>query len=126
MKIFKIKKSVEFKKIQNIAKKIHSKSFIFLYHPSIDETLKEKHLRFSRYGITISKKTCKLATNRNLIKRRISNIIRELKSNLHLQNYDFVIIAKQQIVAVNYIDLYNEFNIIFNQFYEKTKQTKKF
>jgi len=123
-KIFKIKKSVEFKKIQNIAKKIHSKSFIFLYHPSIDEISNEKHLRFCRYGITISKKTCKFATNRNLIKRRINNIFRELKPNLHFQNYDFVIIAKQQILAVNYIDLYNEFKIIFKQFYEKTNQSK--
>jgi len=124
MKIFKIKKSAEFKKIQNIAKKIHSKSFIFLYHPSIDEISKEKHLRFLRYGITVSKKTCKLATNRNLIKRRINNIFRELKPILNSQNYDFVIIAKQQIVAVNYLELYNEFKLIFNQFYEKTNQSK--
>jgi len=124
MKIFKIKKSADFKKIQNIAKKIHSKSFIFLYHPSIDEISKEKHLRFFRYGITVSKKTCKLATNRNLIKRRINNIFRELKPILNSQNYDFVIIAKQQIVAVNYPELYNEFKLIFNQFYEKTNQSK--
>lgn len=120
MKIFKIKKSVEFKKIQNIAKKIHSKSFILLYNLTIDKTENPRNLEFCRYGITISKKTCKLATNRNLVKRRINNIFRELYPISMKKNYDFVIIAKQQILEVNYNDLYNEFKIILSQFYEKT------
>ena len=120
MKIFKIKKSIEFKKLQNTAKKIHSKSFIFLYNPTIDKNVNPKNLEFCRYGITISKKTCKLATNRNLVKRRINNIFRELCPTSLKKNYDFVIIAKQQILEVNYNDLYNEFKLILTQFYEKT------
>ena len=119
MKIFKIKKSVEFKKLQNISKKIHSKSFIFLYNLSIDKVNNDKNFAFCRYGITISKKTCKLATNRNLIKRRVNNIFMELCQKNIGKNYDFVIIAKQQIIEVKFNELYDEFKIIFNKFYEK-------
>lgn len=52
---------------------------------------KFENLRFSRFGVIISKKVSKKSTERNRIKREIFNFLREIKGNLPAADYLIIV-----------------------------------
>lgn len=58
----------------------------------------------SRFCFSVSNKVSKLATKRNLIKRRLRHAIRELLPQIR-GGYDVVVIAKPEIVSVSYQEI---------------------
>lgn len=55
----------------------------------------------SRFCFLVSNKVSKLATTRNLIKRRLRHMIRELLPQIK-GGYDVVVVAKPEIVKMSY------------------------
>jgi len=55
----------------------------------------------SRFCFSVSNKVSKLATKRNLIKRRLRHIIRELLPQIK-NGYDVVVVAKPEIIKMSY------------------------
>lgn len=114
MKIFFIKKSQEFKQISQKNIKYIAKSIIVISAPTPDFYLlnqkspRAKIDQFCRFGVVASKKVGN-AVVRNKIKRRLKAAISDLsKSSQELNlvnNYDYVIIAKKEIVNFNYKDV---------------------
>ncbi|MCX6745780.1 MAG: ribonuclease P protein component [Candidatus Parcubacteria bacterium] len=68
-----------------------------LFSPFLIIKYKKNSQNLSRFGIIISKKVSKKATLRNLVKRRISEIIR-LNLDKFTQGFDLVIIASPLII----------------------------
>ena len=128
-KILTIKKSADFKFIQKNCKKYHSQTLILLeskppqkyltkkiFKPKIPQKnlqelqviISEKPLEFCRFGITISKQIHKLSTTRNFFKRRIRNALKDGVTKYAKLHHDYVIIAKKQILDVDYKKIYND------------------
>ena len=128
-KILTIKKSADFKFIQKNCKKYHSQTLILLESKTpqkyltkkifqqnstqknlqkLQTKVPEKPLEFCRFGITISKQIHKLSTTRNLFKRRIKNALRDGVADYGKLHHDYVIIAKKQILDVDYKKIYND------------------
>ncbi len=84
-----IKNKIEFNKIFNNSKQIHSNLYIIKY---------SKNDEF-RYGISISKKMFKLAVTRNKIKRQIKSIINSIDINLNL---NIIVLVKKNYDVNNY------------------------
>jgi len=78
---------------------------------------KRNNLKYSRVGIIVSKKVAKKATQRNKIKRRMRQIIRE-KILLH-SGYDFVIILKHNAASVNYEELKDDWQRVWADINQK-------
>lgn len=55
----------------------------------------------SRVGIVVSKKITKKATERNLIKRRIREVVQEIYPTIK-NNYDIVISVKKPVMDANF------------------------
>jgi len=49
-------------------------------------------LNYSRFGLVVSRRYCRLATERNLIKRRLASIVKENLPKI-VKGYDMVIIV---------------------------------
>ena len=64
----------------------------------------------NRFGVVVSKKISKKAVNRNKIKRRLRETIRQahIKPGLNI-----IIIAKPEIIDKNYQDIKNELEDLF-------------
>ncbi len=62
---------------------------------------KKNDFSFPRVGIIVSSKVSKLAVKRNLLKRRIRNIIKEFLP-LFSSNWDIIIIAKKDLLSLSY------------------------
>jgi len=90
-----IRKNEEIKKIINKKNKIVNKYFIIYYS--------DNNFEFNRFCISISKKIGK-AHDRNLIKRRIKDI---LMKNIIKSNKDYVIIIRDAIKSLNYFEIKN-------------------
>ncbi|MCX6806560.1 MAG: ribonuclease P protein component [Candidatus Berkelbacteria bacterium] len=56
----------------------------------------ENHKQTSRFGFVVSKKAISKATKRNLIKRRSSEIVRNISDKIK-SGYDYVLIFKKEI-----------------------------
>ena len=67
--------------------------------------------KFSRFGIIISSKVSKKAVDRNRIKRRIFNFVREIKNQLPLN--DYLIIVHPEASKLNEKELIKELSEIF-------------
>jgi len=75
-KKYRLKKDREFKKIYRLGRKIKEDFFVIRYL--------ENNLPYSHFGFVIAKTVIKKATKRNLLKRKISEIIRlNQKKNHH-------------------------------------------
>lgn len=61
-----------------------------------------------RFGFSISKKVGK-AHERNLIRRRLGEIIR-LELEYFKEGYDIIIIARKDVVGLSYLELKENFN----------------
>ena len=91
-----LRKNEEIQLVIKNGKKIVSKLFIIYY--------KVNSFNNNRYCISVSKKIGK-ANVRNLYKRRIKDIIQ--KNNFN-NNTDYVIILRNSILNVDYLQMYNE------------------
>lgn len=70
----------------------------------------KNNLGNNRFGVVVSKKISKKAVNRNKIKRRLREIIRQA----HIRpGLDIIIIAKPEIIDKNYQDIKNELEDLF-------------
>lgn len=67
------------------------------YRPILMFKFIKNNLKISRVGIIVSNKVSKKASQRNLIKRRIREIIRLIFKNLK-SGYDIVIVASPKII----------------------------
>lgn len=65
---------------------------------------KENDLNYPRFGIIVSTKNSKLAVSRNLLKRRIRNILKDFLL-VFSKGFDIVIIAKKDCLAMNFSEL---------------------
>ena len=77
-------------------------------------------LKISRFAFVISTKIDKRATKRNLVKRRLREIIRLNLKNMK-SGYDILIIAKKGIVEKSYQELEKELSYLLKRikFFEK-------
>lgn len=120
LKILTIKKSAEFKNIKNDCKKYHSNSLILtesktpskhLFNTEIGKNVED----FCRIGSTVSKIVSKSSCKRNLIKRRIREAVKKIAPEIAKKNHDYVIIAKKQILEVDYKKIYNDLKFCFKR-----------
>ena len=91
-----IKKNEEIKKIIDNSEKVVSKFFVVY---SLNN-----NINHNRYCISVSKKIGK-ANIRNLFKRRIKNIL--MKNSIN-NNRDYVIILRNSVLSLNYVNLEKE------------------
>lgn len=135
LKILTITNTSDFKKISLNSQKFHGPSLIILTSKFVESSSKipnkskitHRLKNFARFGYTVSKNVNKLATKRNFIKRRLRHIIKEIatrNSVIIKNNQNYVIIAKKQIVELDYSYIYNEIESILNKIiinHEKVK-----
>lgn len=91
-----LKKRADFLRVNADPKRISTKTLVLLAAPN--------DLGVSRVGYTVSKKTSKLAVERNRIKRRLRAIAGEILPTAP-QGYDYVIIGKKEILRREFADL---------------------
>jgi len=120
IKYLTIKNPKEFKLSPLNCKKSHTNSLtiiagitppIYYQNKSVDQNL----LNFCRVGITVSKQISKKSSTRNLIKRRIRGVLKHILPNYGLDKYDYIIIAKKNIVEVSFENIYNEVKYSFKK-----------
>lgn len=68
----------------------------------------------SRFAVVVSNKVSKLATDRNLIKRRVRNIISELLPRF-IRVYDIIIIVQPKSLTVSHEQLFKTIDDLFNK-----------
>ncbi len=120
LKILTIKKSAEFKNIKNYCKKYHSNSLILTESKTPSKHLFNKEAGknvedFCRIGSTVSKIVSKSSCKRNLIKRRIREAVKKIAPEIAKNHHDYVIIAKKQILEVDYKKIYNDLKFCFKR-----------
>lgn len=74
----------------------------------------KNNLEINRFGVLLSTKVSKLATVRNLYKRRIKNILKEQNLNTKI-GYDCVVIVLPAIIKKNYQEIEAEIKTAFNK-----------
>jgi len=89
----RLTKEKEIKQVFNEGKKVFSRSLILFFL--------KNDLKTRRATVIVSSKVSKKATERNLYKRRI----REVVKNLELIGFDMVIIALKEIKNQNFIGI---------------------
>lgn len=92
----RLKKNEEFKEIINCRILTKAKSCNIFF--------KETENSY-KFGISVSKKHIGNAVTRNLTKRRIRAILREIDDKEIVKFFDFVIIAKSSIINMTYNEL---------------------
>jgi len=94
-----IKESRDFDDIIKTGKKLKNYNFLLFYKESNDQ--------FTKYGISVPKKTGK-ANIRNKLKRRLKNIIDNNEFYIQIP-YDYVIITRKRLLELNYKDMESSF-----------------
>lgn len=107
-KINIVKSNIEFNNIMKIGKKFYSDLF-FIY-------IKKNNYSYNRYGISVSKKIGN-AVIRNKYKRRIKDIIDDIKINMN--GYDFIIISRPKLKECDYNTIKENIVNLFNMIGEK-------
>ena len=107
MKILSIKKSADFQqKNHSSALKFHTHSFTLIINQTDNsyccDNQKKRAKIFCRFGLVVSKKASKLATERNLIKRRFRSCFYDLSNALKKQHTDYIFIAKSATINFQY------------------------
>lgn len=96
--------------------RVQSKEFLFL--------ALNNQLEFNRLGLVIGKKSLKLATDRNLIKRLIRETFRTKFSTRYLANqqqgFDMIVLSKPAIIPDNKKALMNTLDSLFDDLIRKT------
>ena len=101
----RLRKRKEFAYLYNNGTAKHTEHLTVVYLPT-------KH-RALKIGFSVAKKIGK-ANVRNLVKRRLRSIVRELVSTLP-DNYNMVVIAKSGIENMQYDALCNEAKVLFSK-----------
>ncbi len=101
----KITRNDEFKKVFLEGKRIESNNLTFFF-------LRNGY-KFNRLGVIVKKEIGK-AVVRNRTKRRIREAYRHINEKL-FQGYDIIIIAKKNIVELNYFEIYNDLESLFRK-----------
>ena len=107
MKILSIKKSADFQqKNHSSAVKFHTHSFTLVANPTAifywHDHQKKRAKIFCRFGLVVSKKASKLATERNLVKRRFRSCFYGLSDAFKKQQIDYIFIAKSATINLQY------------------------
>jgi ribonuclease P protein component len=84
-----------------------------VYGPYCGLKIMPNQLDYSRFAFLISKKVSKRAVVRNLLKRRLSEIIRQ--DWLKLAGYDVVIIVLPKAAAAGFTDLRTEIGVLLKR-----------
>ncbi len=103
-----IKKREDFVNLNNkMAAKVISGGFILLMGKTpLKRIEKNTELqKFSRFGITVTKKISKKAVIRNKIRRRLRETIRKNLINLGQEKFDYVFIARNFIINMDFSKL---------------------
>jgi ribonuclease P protein component len=105
-KIYRVTKEREFQAIYRRGKYKATALFSVHYLPN--------RFGFSRIGIVVTKKISKKATERNLIKRRVREIAREMLPKIK-GNFDVVISIKKLATEKEYAEIHKELADIFQK-----------
>ena len=113
IKYLTIKSPKEFKLAPDNCKKSHTNSLTILVGATPQKyfynNINGKNLEnFCRVGITVSKQVSKKSIIRNLIKRRIRNSLKSIIGIYGKNHYDYIIIAKKNIVEESFQNIYNQ------------------
>ncbi len=101
-----IKSSREIKEILNSGKVLKKSNFILIF--------RENNLEFPRFAFIASKKFSKRAVDRNRAKRLLKEAVRKRIDKLSKFQYDFIFIAKKNILNKKLDDVLKEIDdIIF-------------
>ena len=92
----RIVKLSEWNKLHKRGKGAHSTEVVLKYISNNTE--------ISRFGFIVSTKISKKAVDRNLIKRRMRDVIEKNLSNIQ-EGYDIIFIAKARILGKNYTEI---------------------
>lgn len=95
-----------FADLKKSGRKYQSNSFALLY--------KENNLKVSRFGFIVSKRISLKATERNLIKRRLSEAVLKTIPSFS-QNHDFLFLAKNEILGKSFFEIEKEITDLFNR-----------
>ena len=93
-KINIVKEKKDFDKAFKLKNQVKSK-YAYIY-------IKDNDLNLYRFGVCVSKKIGKAHT-RNLIKRRVKDIID--KSKLQFDSKDYIIVLKKSAISAEYLEL---------------------
>ena len=104
-KINIVKEKKDFDKAFKLRNQIKSK-YTYIY-------IKDNDVENYRFGICVSKKLGNAVT-RNLIKRRVKDIID--KSKLHFANKDYIIVLKKSAVSAQYLELKEDLISVLKKF----------
>ena len=103
IKVLKIKKSDDFRKISRSQNKFFAQSLLILSNKTPSKYLfnSSKGLncnQFCRVGFTVSKKVSKLANKRNKVKRRLRHAFASIADKYCQKDTDYSIIARSKII----------------------------
>lgn len=105
-KKYRLKKEKDFENVFKKGRLLQNKFLVVRF-------LKTKS-NFNRFGIVVSSKVSKKATERNKIKRRVWFLIKR-EEILLKKGFDFVIIIKKDALAADKDDFNESFKIIFDK-----------
>jgi ribonuclease P protein component len=105
-RIYRITKDKEFQAIYRRGRFQSTALFSINYLPAKRD--------LSRIGIVVSKKITKKATERNLIKRRVREIARELHPRLK-GNFDIIISVKKPVAEADFQEMKNTITKMFEK-----------
>lgn len=97
MTITVLRKRADFLRVGANPKKASTKTLVLLAAPN--------DLSEIRIGYTVTKRTSKLAVERNRIKRRLRAAVQEIFPEYASPNHDYVLIGKLDILRRDYKDL---------------------
>ncbi len=105
-KQYRLRFKKDFDAIFKSRHKFYSINFILRYIKNNEEN--------SKFAFVISKKVSKKAVDRNLIKRRMSEIIRKNISNIK-SGYNIIFFAKSGVLKLDYIKIQEELIFIIKR-----------
>ena len=122
MRILTITKSAEFQKIGKKNTKFYSKTVLLLSSPTPsfylqDLTQNKNAKEFCRVGYTVSKVVGN-AVNRNLAKRRLREIVRDLMPKYAKLSTDYVLIARKEIAVAEFKQIENDLKFCLKKIHQ--------
>ncbi len=99
-----LKKRASFLRVQNGGQKWVTKSFI-LQKKAVEADQESSCDTDIRFGLTVTKKTLKRATDRNRVKRRLRVVAREILPQAGQDHMDYVLIGRRETLTRQYTDL---------------------
>lgn len=112
----RVRKRGEFRRIQSEGRKVHTKHFIVILHPSLNE-----EAAGTRLGITITKKVGN-AVERNRTKRVVREVFRR-NHELFPQGVDLVVIAKRGAPQLGFDQVLQEIRAVSKAMHRKATKS---